>query len=209
MASASGFVSPGVNGVPHHNGRLRGVQNDDGFPRARAPDFLQTFCRRAGELVDVLPRPGPALLLAMVATISAYSTGVTERMAATIGMVACPPHVVKLMLGASKWLSKLTTGTTAGPSFAGVRSMSLMPRSSKRGAWRRWAGSGRRVEGEYHFRPVLKQIVDAPGRRPQPFAFRPRRGLRNSGRCPPSLRGPARRCAAIYTLSPFRCSRNR
>src|ERR1700722_12802988 len=71
--------------------------------------------------------PGPADLEAIDATISAYSTSVTRDMAATIGMVACPPQVTMLMFGASRCLPRLTAGTTNGPIAAGVRSISRLP----------------------------------------------------------------------------------
>ncbi len=40
--------------------------------------------------------PGPAEREEIDATISAYATGVTDATAATIGIVACPPHVTML-----------------------------------------------------------------------------------------------------------------
>src|SRR3954454_9384684 len=45
--------------------------------------------------------PGPADTDATDATISAYGTGTTRETAWTIGMVACPPQVIMLTLGAS------------------------------------------------------------------------------------------------------------
>src|SRR6202044_1033810 len=38
--------------------------------------------------------PGPAERDAIEATISAYGTAATRETAATIGIVACPPHVI-------------------------------------------------------------------------------------------------------------------
>ena len=43
--------------------------------------------------------PGPADLLAMLATISAYGAGAMRVIAATIGIVACPPQVTRLTFG--------------------------------------------------------------------------------------------------------------
>ena len=56
--------------------------------------------------------PGPADFEAMEATISAYSTGTTRLIAATTGIVACPPQVTMLAFGASRCSSRLTAGTT-------------------------------------------------------------------------------------------------
>ncbi len=46
--------------------------------------------------------PGPADLLAIDATISAYNTGATLPTAATMGMVAWPPHVTMFRFGAPR-----------------------------------------------------------------------------------------------------------
>src|SRR5687768_1356738 len=61
--------------------------------------------------------------------------------AATMGMVAWPPQVIRLISGASRWSSRLTTGTTDGPSLAGVRSTLSRPAAASRGAWARWAAA--------------------------------------------------------------------
>ena len=45
--------------------------------------------------------PGPADRDAIEATISAYGTGTTGETACTIGIVAWPPQVIMLTLGAS------------------------------------------------------------------------------------------------------------
>jgi hypothetical protein len=66
--------------------------------------------------------PGPADRDEIDATISAYSTGTTLLTAATIGIVAWPPHVIMLTFMASMWKSRLTGGQTNGPIAAGVRS---------------------------------------------------------------------------------------
>ena len=71
--------------------------------------------------------PGPADFDAIEATISAYGTGVTRATAATIGIVAWPPQVTMFTLGASTCCSRLTAGTTNGPSAAGVRSIIRVP----------------------------------------------------------------------------------
>lgn len=74
--------------------------------------------------------PGPADTEATDATISAYATGTTRETAYTMGMVAWPPQVIMLMLGASRCAVRFAGGTTAGPTAAGVRSMALMPSSA-------------------------------------------------------------------------------
>ena len=56
--------------------------------------------------------PGPADLLAMLATISAYCTRDTRFTAATIGIVAWPPQLTMFKFAESKCPSRLTTGTT-------------------------------------------------------------------------------------------------
>ena len=71
--------------------------------------------------------PGPADTDDTVETISAYGTGATATTAATMGTVAWPPQVMRLRFGASRWASRLTGGTTRGPSLAGVRSIALTP----------------------------------------------------------------------------------
>ena len=55
--------------------------------------------------------PGPADLLEIDATISAYRTFATCETAATIGTVAWPPHVTMLTFCASMLSSRFTTGT--------------------------------------------------------------------------------------------------
>src|ERR1700734_2359785 len=45
--------------------------------------------------------PGPAQRGGIDATISAYGTAATRETAATIGIVACPPHVIMLRFGAA------------------------------------------------------------------------------------------------------------
>ncbi|SLJ82756.1 Uncharacterised protein [Mycobacteroides abscessus subsp. abscessus] len=45
-------------------------------------------------------------------------------------MVACPPQVIMLTLGASRFAPRFTGGTTAGPTAAGVRSTARMPASA-------------------------------------------------------------------------------
>src|SRR5215470_9398341 len=59
--------------------------------------------------------PGPAERDATDATISAYGTGVTRETACTIGIVACPPHVIMETFGASMCSRRLTGGQTIGP----------------------------------------------------------------------------------------------
>ena len=83
--------------------------------------------------------PGPADRDEIDATISAYSTGTTELTAATMGIVAWPPHVIMLTFGAARLTSRLTGGQTNGPTAAGVRSIAWMPASANRGALARWA----------------------------------------------------------------------
>jgi hypothetical protein len=73
-----------------------------------------------------------------VATISAYSTGTTRETAATIGIVAWPPQVMRLTFGASRWSPRFTGGTTYGPMAAGVRSTARMPAASYFGALAAW-----------------------------------------------------------------------
>ena len=83
--------------------------------------------------------PGPAEALEIVLTISAYLTGVTRLIAATIGTVAWPPQVIRLTLPAPACSRRLTGGTTKGPTAAGVRSTASLPASRSCSAWRRWA----------------------------------------------------------------------
>src|SRR5271156_5329322 len=68
--------------------------------------------------------PGPTERDATVATISAYSTGWTRLTAATIGIVAWPPHVTmfkfRSRVPTCAW--RFTGGTQYGPTAAGVRS---------------------------------------------------------------------------------------
>src|SRR5579871_2484342 len=80
---------------------------------AAAPPSASTA--RAVVLVNssILARvPGPADRDATVAMISAYATVVTRLTAWTIGMVACPPQVTMLTLGASTYWPRFTGGTT-------------------------------------------------------------------------------------------------
>lgn len=83
--------------------------------------------------------PGPAERDAMEATISPYATGTIRETAATTGMVACPPQVTMLTSGASRCSSRLTEGTTKGPSAAGVRSTISFPWARASSALRTWA----------------------------------------------------------------------
>ena len=80
--------------------------------------------------------PGPADADATVETISAYGTSAARLTAATIGVVAWPPQVTMLMLGASRCSARLTDGITLGPRAAGVRSMTGMPRPASAAACR-------------------------------------------------------------------------
>src|SRR5690606_29270632 len=100
------------------------------LPRAAPPIFSMA---RAVVWVNssMLARvPGPAERDAIDATISAYGTGTIEETACTIGIVACPPHVIMLRFGASDSVSRLTGGHTSGPTAAGVRSIALIPASA-------------------------------------------------------------------------------
>ncbi len=83
--------------------------------------------------------PGPAEREAMDATISPYATGATRDTAATIGMVACPPQVTMFTLAAATCSSRLTEGTTYGPSAAGVRSTTSLSYPLSTLAWCWWA----------------------------------------------------------------------
>ena len=65
------------------------------------------------------------------------ATSTTRETATTMGIVACPPQVIRLTLGASRCSSRFTAGTTAGPMAAGVRSMAWIPSSAYRGAFAR------------------------------------------------------------------------
>src|SRR6201985_2079821 len=78
--------------------------------------------------------PGPAEADDTDATISAYGTSTTRETAYTIGMVAWPPQVTMLTLGASRCARRLAGGITPGPTAAGVRSMARIPASAYRGA---------------------------------------------------------------------------
>ena len=58
----------------------------------------------------------------------------TDDTARTTGIVACPPQVIRLTLGALRCSRRLTGGHTIGPVAAGVRSTAWMPASAYRGA---------------------------------------------------------------------------
>src|ERR1700760_4319150 len=117
--------------------------------------------------------PGPAEREAIEATISAYGTGVTRDTACTSGMVAWPPQVIMLRLGAARCWSRLTAGQTSGPTAAGVRSTAWMPAAAYCGALAWWGRGGG---------------APNPRLRPPPRAHHPvhaaRRGLQ------PELAGP-------------------
>src|SRR3984893_5095583 len=109
------------------SGGSAGLRMMIALPR-RAPPTVSMACEVVSVNSSMFARvPGPADLEAIDATISAYSTSVTREMAATIGMVACPPQVTMLMFGASRCSPRLTAGTTNGPIAAGVRSISRLP----------------------------------------------------------------------------------
>src|SRR6266496_1855223 len=97
-------VDEAEHGVAHDQRRLGRVQHDDGLAASRPADF---------DAID--------------ATISPYTTSVNRATAATIGIVAWPPHVTMLTLSSATFSSRLTAGTTNGPSAAGVRSTSRFP----------------------------------------------------------------------------------
>src|SRR5699024_5888813 len=73
--------------------------------------------------------PGPAEREEIDATISAYSTGTMRLTAETIGVVACPPQVIRLTLSTASSSSRFTDGQQYGPTAAGVRSIAWMPAS--------------------------------------------------------------------------------
>src|SRR5690625_1208819 len=54
--------------------------------------------------------PGPAERELIDATISAYSTGTMRLTAETMGVVAWPPHVMRLTLSTASSSSRLTEG---------------------------------------------------------------------------------------------------
>ena len=87
--------------------------------------------------------PGPTEREATVATISAYSTGCTRLTAATIGMVAWPPHVTMFTLRRARAdvLRRFTGGMQYGPIAAGVRSIISTPSglSLRAFSWCAWA----------------------------------------------------------------------
>ncbi|KAM9862958.1 hypothetical protein ACI1US_01198 [Leucobacter sp. BZR 635] len=83
--------------------------------------------------------PGPADFEEIDATISAYFTGVTWEIAATIGIVACPPQVTMFTLFSARCSSRFTAGTTYGPIAAGVRSMSCLLKGASFAAFPRCA----------------------------------------------------------------------
>jgi len=111
-------------------GGSAGLSTMIALPRS-APPMDTRPCAVVSVNSSMLARvPGPAERDATVDTISAYATGDTARTAATMGMVAWPPHVIMLRFGASRCAPRLTGGTTAGPTAAGVRSMATMPASA-------------------------------------------------------------------------------
>ena len=92
------------------SGGSTGLRMMIALPRSAPPTTS-----RAADVVSVnssmLARvPGPADLLEIEATISAYGTGTTEDTALTIGVVACPPQVIMLTFIASRLKSRFTGG---------------------------------------------------------------------------------------------------
>src|SRR4051794_26609367 len=77
--------------------------------------------------------PGPADTDDTEATISAYDTGAARETAATIGMVAWPPQVIRLTFIASRCASPLTGGATGGPAPPGARATPPLPAPPQRG----------------------------------------------------------------------------
>ena len=111
-------------------GGSTGLRTMIAFPLAAPPTSL---IPRAVVSVNssMLARvPGPADRDAMDATISAYGTSTTRETACTIGMVACPPHVIMLRFAVSATSPRFTGGQTKGPTAAGVRSTSWTPASA-------------------------------------------------------------------------------
>ena len=81
---------------------------------------------------------GPTEREALVETISTYSTcACVAATQAASGTAACPPHVTMQRFGSCAQSARLSAGMHSSPSFAGVRSMTGMPRGSSSSQWRR------------------------------------------------------------------------
>ena len=108
---ASGSATSQIDRVAHHHGRIGGVQDDDRLGPARAADRLQPARRRRRELVDVLARARAGGARRDGRHRLGVGTSATRSTAATIGIVACAPHVIRLTSPAPR-ARRLTGGTT-------------------------------------------------------------------------------------------------
>src|SRR5699024_8909711 len=101
-------------------GGAAGLRMMMALPRLAPPIFSMAILVVSVNSSMLARVPGPADSEETDATISAYSTGTTCETAWTIGMVACPPQVTMLWLGASACSWRLAGGITIGPTAAGV-----------------------------------------------------------------------------------------
>ena len=104
------------------------VEDDDRLTRLAPPTTsrARAVVRVNSSMLALVP--GPADFEAIEETISAYPTSQTLLTAATIGIVACPPHDVMFTFGEARAMSTVTVGTANGPTAAGVRSTARMRR---------------------------------------------------------------------------------
>ena len=127
------------NRVAHDQRGFDRVENDDGFAPRCAAHAFDSARRGLRKLVDIGAGAGAGGFARDTGDDLAVMHLATRFTAATMGMVACPPQLTIFRLGASKCWSMFTTGTTKGPTAAGVRSINCLPVPRNSALCWRWA----------------------------------------------------------------------
>ena len=108
-------INHGVDCVPHDNGRIGGIDDDDTFRFFSSADIANAPCRGARKLIDILP----GARTRAAARDGGYRFGVLNGqmllIAATMGTEACAPQETRLTLGSVKLPGDSPPGSRPAP----------------------------------------------------------------------------------------------
>ena len=132
--------------------------------------------------------------------------GTTLDQACTIGMVACPPQVIMLGVGASRCSRRLARRHHRQPTAAGVRSIATIPAASYFGAYSRCTYADVASKIRSGKLTGAKRFISTTGHRDQSAIRRPLHTL-GVGIVPTIQRGSITSDRSGFVLSgPSRCS---
>ena len=117
--ASSALGQDAMHRVAHQDRRLGRIENDNRLAARGVADFLNPRAVVSVNSSIFCRVPGPALLLAMVATISAYSTGATSSSALTSGTVACPPQLTRVDVARADMLIEIDQRDDVGSDRGG------------------------------------------------------------------------------------------